>query len=129
MERLFAEARLIIFPSFYEGFGLPVVKGLAYGKTVVVRASPLWKELAGQARLPGRLVEFVTSAELVELVGRTLHGHPLAGMPLGEVLGDGTPLRWRDCARRIIEGAERVLERADHRRWLWRDRVLGLRRS
>lgn len=129
IERLFAEARLVIFPSFYEGFGLPVVKGLAYGKTVVVRASPLWKELAGQARLPGRLVEFVTPVQLVEVVGRALHGHPLASLPLGEELGGEAPLRWRNCARRIIEGAEMALERADHRRWHWRDRILGLRRS
>jgi glycosyltransferase involved in cell wall biosynthesis len=126
VDRLVRSAPLVVFPSFYEGFGLPVVKSLAYGKPVLVRASPLWRELAAQTRAAGQLVEFVTSAELVELVGRVLHGAPLASLTLGSTLGADRPVRWRDCSRRLIDGVERMVLCANHRRWARRDRALAL---
>ena len=39
MHACYAHAEAVIFPSFYEGFGLPIVQGLAYDRTVVARAS------------------------------------------------------------------------------------------
>ena len=33
---LYANARVVVYPSYYEGFGLPVIDTLALGKAVVV---------------------------------------------------------------------------------------------
>jgi len=49
---LFADARLIVYPSFYEGFGLPVLDGLALGKPVVALNSEIGRELQGLAQDP-----------------------------------------------------------------------------
>ena len=46
MHELMLKAKLLIYPSFYEGFGLPVVDALAMGKPVVVLDSALNRELA-----------------------------------------------------------------------------------
>ena len=46
MHRLYAAAKLVVFPSFYEGFGLPVVTALAYGRTLCARESPVLTEVA-----------------------------------------------------------------------------------
>jgi glycosyltransferase involved in cell wall biosynthesis len=124
IDRLVATARLVVFPSFYEGFGLPAVKALAYGRTVVVRASPLWREIAGATRMPGRLAEFTAADELVELVGRALAGGPLPALPMGGDLA-GPPPRWLDCAGRLVALVDRIVP-GDARRWYARDRALEL---
>jgi glycosyltransferase involved in cell wall biosynthesis len=102
--RLIAGAGVIVFPSFYEGFGLPVVEGLARGRTVLVRRSALWAEIAAFSRLPGRLCEFDDPASLVDGVGRALAGLPITELPSGIALPQGAaPANWNDGARRIID--------------------------
>ena len=50
MSAAYAHADAVIFPSFYEGFGLPIVEGLSYGRTVIARASSLVDELAAEVQ-------------------------------------------------------------------------------
>lgn len=45
IERLYSEAKIIIFPSHYEGFGFPIFKALAYEKPVFCRDTLLLREL------------------------------------------------------------------------------------
>ena len=45
MDRLFAGAACVVFPSHYEGFGFPTLKALAYGKPVLTRDTPLAHEI------------------------------------------------------------------------------------
>lgn len=127
IERLVASARVVVFPSFYEGFGLPVAQALALGRSVVVRASPLWREIAGLSRGPGRLLEFVAPHELVDQVARAIAGEPAPGAPLGEGLPpSGAPPTWADCARRLVDHIERTVAGFDGRRWFSREHVLDL---
>lgn len=128
IERLVASARVVVFPSFYEGFGLPVVQALALGRPVVVRASPLWREIAGICRGPGRLLEFVAPHELVELVARTIEGERVPGLPLGAALGPAQAVGWRDCAARIVDHVERAIAGFDGRRWFAREHALEVAR-
>lgn len=76
-------ADVVVFPSFYEGFGLPIVQGLAYGRTVVARGSELVSELAARYRGPGRLLTFSTERELLTLLGAIGRGAPVSPVPLG----------------------------------------------
>ena len=68
--------------------GFPMIKGLSLGKTVIARRSELVCELADLYRGPGTLVDFETTEELVEAVGRLLHELPLPALPLGAALSD-----------------------------------------
>jgi glycosyltransferase involved in cell wall biosynthesis len=127
LHRLIAGARVIVFPSFYEGFGLPVVEGLAYGRPVIVRRSPLWAEIAGWSRLPGSLIEFDDAPSLVESVGRVLAGLPGQALPSGAHLAtDSMPPSWRDCAARVIALLDTCLACADGGRWREREESLRL---
>lgn len=45
VNKLFAECSAVLFPSEYEGFGFPVVEGLMYNKTVILRNNTINKEL------------------------------------------------------------------------------------
>jgi len=123
--RLIAGARVIVFPSFYEGFGMPVVQALAYGRPVIVRESPLWYEIAERLRSPGQLVPFDNITSLIEMVGSALAGLPLKQLPQGAGLrADESPLRWRDCAQRIISVVEGLMSSVDGMRWQEREEAL-----
>lgn len=125
IHRLIATAKAIVYPSFYEGFGLPVVEGLAYGRPVIVRRSPLWEEIGGHARLPGRLVPFDDAMSLVTVVGRVLEGMPVEEIPMGLLLSSGEPAEgWRECAARLLRLLDRSLANACVERWMHRNEVL-----
>ncbi|KKT35835.1 MAG: mannosyltransferase B-like protein [Parcubacteria group bacterium GW2011_GWA2_44_12] len=49
MPQLYANARLYIFPSFYEGFGLPPLEAMAHGVPVIASDVPCLKEILGDA--------------------------------------------------------------------------------
>jgi glycosyltransferase involved in cell wall biosynthesis len=127
IDRLIATARVVVFPSHYEGFGLPVVKALSYGRTVVVRSSSLWREIAGLMRMPGQLVAFVTPHDLVRAVGQVLNGEHPDALSLGEALVEGEPPPgWRQSARRLVTLVEGALAGPDAQKWYARDRSLAL---
>jgi glycosyltransferase involved in cell wall biosynthesis len=125
IDALIANAAAVIYPSFYEGFGLPVATGLACGRTVIVRRSPLWQEIADHCDLPGALVPYDDEAGLIEAVSRALKGLPAQGLAKGGALSAGAaPPRWQDCAARIGDLVERLIRQGDGRRWLDRETVL-----
>ncbi len=125
VHRLVATARAVVYPSFYEGFGLPVVESLAYGRPVLVRSCPLWHEIAAHSRLPGRLIEFDDPASLVEALGQVLAGSAPPGLPFGTALGEAqTPTGWRDAAAAVLQCMEDRLAHAGIEHWRGRDEAL-----
>jgi glycosyltransferase involved in cell wall biosynthesis len=103
IDRLYAGARILCYPSFYEGFGLPVVKGIAYGLDVVARRSDLLEEVASLCSGPGRIVPFDDPLGLVESIGRVLTGREVETLPLGTRIPAGAEsMTWKDVAARIV---------------------------
>jgi glycosyltransferase involved in cell wall biosynthesis len=51
LELLYQEAKAIVVPSLYEGFGLPVLEAMARGKVVVAAKSSSLPEVGGDAAL------------------------------------------------------------------------------
>ena len=102
IHRLYANARMVVFPSFYEGFGFPVLTTLAYGGTLVARGSALLEEIAARCMPRGRIVPFARRDELVTVVGQILHGEDVTTLPLGTALDEGRPLSWQEIGGRIL---------------------------
>jgi glycosyltransferase involved in cell wall biosynthesis len=103
MRELYAGARMLVFPSFYEGFGFPVVKGLAHGLDVVARRSDLLTEIAGLCPERGRVIPFDDPASGVDVVRRVLAGASVETVRLGAALAPREePPRWRDVAAHIV---------------------------
>ena len=49
LSALYREALVLVFPSLYEGFGLPLLEALAAGCPVVCSDLPVFREVAGEA--------------------------------------------------------------------------------
>lgn len=118
VDSLFRRANVVVFPSFYEGFGFPILKALSYSCTVLVRQSELAFEVAGQYRGPGRLITFDSRAELVDKVGRIMAGLEVPQVPLGSALPDGEePKDWKKIATGVLGFIEKRVEEIQKSRW------------
>jgi len=120
----YANARLVVFPSFYEGFGLPIVTALAYGRTLVARRSTLLDEIAARCVPSGRLVPFARRDELVQIVGRILHDEEVDTVPLGTALDGGKPLSWRDTAGEVLAFVTQIAGELYRSQWRSRDHLV-----
>ena len=125
VQQLYAHARLIVFPSFYEGFGLPVVTALAYGQTLLARESSLLEEIASRCPPRGRLIVFRQRNELVEHIGRLLHGEPVTEQTLGTALDGQRPRSWLDMGRQIDQGLRLLMSNASTATWRARDELVA----
>jgi glycosyltransferase involved in cell wall biosynthesis len=124
VHRLYAEARVVVFPSFYEGFGFPSLTTLAYGRTLVARRSALLDEIAARCAPLGRIVPFNRREELVELIGRLLHGQDVPELQLGTALEDGRPKSWRDVAQSIMTFLADLAGDPSRSRWRSREHTI-----
>ncbi len=125
IEILFARARVIVFPSLYEGFGLPILKGLSYGRTVIARKSALLYEIAGNYRGPGKLLGYSTPFELVDTVDRVIHRYPFDELPLGSDLAEEQePRDWHAVARSLFLFIEERMSYPEQFRWSQRERAI-----
>jgi glycosyltransferase involved in cell wall biosynthesis len=122
MERLYANARVVIFPSCYEGFGFPVIRGLSYGRPVIARRSALLDELAAHYKGDGRLFGYSTYLELAEILSAILRQEPIQSLPLGSAVVVGSePLDWTAIATRMLEVFEQRLIEPGRGCWVERE--------
>lgn len=49
LESLYNKSMFVVYPSLYEGFGLPPLEALSRGKTILVSNIPVLKEILGEA--------------------------------------------------------------------------------
>jgi glycosyltransferase involved in cell wall biosynthesis len=71
---LYSSCRLFVYPSFYEGFGLPPLEAMACGAPVIASRIPSIAEVVGPA---ARLVSPHSSKELADAMGDVLSNDSL----------------------------------------------------
>jgi glycosyltransferase involved in cell wall biosynthesis len=101
-------AACLLFPSLYEGFGLPPLEAMACGCPVVVSDTPALTEIAGDAAL---VVAPTDDRALADAMASVVTDEGLARDLRGRGLDRARAFSWDKAARETLRVYERVLER------------------
>jgi glycosyltransferase involved in cell wall biosynthesis len=102
---LFSLARLFVFPSLYEGFGLPPLEAMACGTPVVCANTSSLPEVAGDAAL---LVDPLDADGLATAMQQALGDEGLRARLVERGLRQAARFTWRVAAQQLLAIYERV---------------------
>jgi len=101
---LYANALACVYPTHYEGFGLPILEAMQYGCPVITSRDPAVVEAAGGAALHA-----ASNSEYVEMMRAVLlNGDFRAGL-VSAGRARAALFSWRTTARRTHEVYEEVV--------------------
>ncbi|HSB61062.1 MAG TPA: glycosyltransferase family 1 protein [Vicinamibacteria bacterium] len=104
---LYAGAACFVFPSLYEGFGLPVLEAMAAGAPVVASRAGAIPEVAGDAAL---LVDPVRVEEIAEAIEAVLADRALRDRLVTAGRARARTFTWEAVARQTLAVYESVHE-------------------
>lgn len=97
---LYQAAELFVYPSLYEGFGVPLVEAMASGCPVVCSNRSSMPEVVGDA---GILVDPEDAAAMADAMGQVLGDPGLADTLRTRGLARARCFRWDDSARMLLD--------------------------
>ena len=109
LEGLWSLARGFVFPSLYEGFGLPVLEAMARGVPVACSNTSSLPEVAGDAAL---LFDPRDESAIAKALGRLLNDEELRGRLRQLGLARSAQFTWERTARLTLESYARAAGRA-----------------
>ena len=109
---LYAGATCFVFPSLYEGFGLPVLEAMAAGAPVVAARAGSIPEVAGDAAL---LVDARVPGELATAIEAVLTDGALRERLIARGRARAAQFDWNTVARRTLAVYDAVYRRREPR--------------
>ena len=106
LPNLYKNASLFVYPSLYEGFGLPVLEAMASGVPVITSNTTSLPEVVGDA---GLLVDPQNVDALREGISRLLVDDTLRRDISGKGLERARLFSWEKCSRETLAVYERVI--------------------
>jgi glycosyltransferase involved in cell wall biosynthesis len=100
-------AKVFVFPSLYEGFGLPPLEAMAHGTPVVTSNTSSLPEVVGDAALQ---VNPENVFEISRALFRALTDQPLREKMKAKGLEQANKFNWEKSVRRMIEVYQEVAE-------------------
>ncbi len=102
---LYRLASVFVFPSLYEGFGLPVLEAMASGTPVVAREIPVIEEITGDAAYLVSDARAMAGAIIALLIQE-----PLRQTQISRGLAQATQFSWRKTAKETLAVYEQVMK-------------------
>lgn len=110
LEGLYAEARLLVFPSLYEGFGLPVAEAMLRGLPLACSGNGSLAEIAGDAAL---IFDPTQPASIADAVESLLTDEALRTRLVPAGRAQAAQFTWENAARGYVRSFERALGTGD----------------
>ncbi|MGA8274310.1 MAG: glycosyltransferase family 1 protein [Candidatus Sulfotelmatobacter sp.] len=107
LRTFYDEAKIFVFPSLYEGFGLPPLEAMAHGTPVVASNVSSLPEVVGNAAV---LVHPENVFEIMRALHRVLVDQPLREKMKERSCRQATKFSWEKSVRRIMEVYREVLD-------------------
>jgi len=99
LQLLYSSTDLFVFPSLYEGFGMPVLEAMACGAPVLTSDSTALAEVAGDAAV---LVDPQDARALGEAMVRALEDEPLRADLKGKGFARAKQFSWEQVAAKTV---------------------------
>lgn len=106
LSALYRQAAVLLYPSFAEGFGLPVLEAMIHGTPVVTSDGTATAEVAGGAAL---LVDPSNPDEIANALSSALVDTSLRRRLVDDGLGRSAQLSWESTAKQYADAFRRVL--------------------
>lgn len=97
---LYASASLFVYPSFYEGFGFPVLEAMAMGVPVITSNRSSLPEIASTA---ARLVNPNKTNEIATAIRQLLANHTARATQIKNGLSAASKFSWENTARAWLD--------------------------
>jgi glycosyltransferase involved in cell wall biosynthesis len=107
---LYGAAEVFVFPSLFEGFGLPVLEAMACGAPVVCSNATSLPEVAGDAAL---MVSPQDTAGLATAIQRVLADAELRAKLASLGMAQARRFTWEETARQTLAVYQQVYEKSD----------------
>jgi glycosyltransferase involved in cell wall biosynthesis len=110
LANLYEHCQFFVYPSFYEGWGLPIAEALAHGKCVLASDRGAIPEVGGA------LVEYVDPWSVrswADAILSHVRSPELRAAREVEVRRSYRPVEWRDVGAQVARGIDRLSQRRD----------------
>ncbi len=101
-------AQAFVYPSLYEGFGLPVMEAMACGVPVITSNTSSLPEVVGEA---GVKIDPYSVEELSRALQEVLTNKDLRSALIDKGLAQAKKFSWRKAAQETLAAYERAIER------------------
>jgi glycosyltransferase involved in cell wall biosynthesis len=97
---LYSAATLYVFPSLYEGFGMPVLEAMACGATVITSNTSALPEVAGDG---ARFVDPLDTAAITQAIGELLENETMRAELREKALARAQHFSWNRVAQQTLD--------------------------
>ncbi|MFH1671178.1 MAG: glycosyltransferase family 1 protein, partial [Candidatus Portnoybacteria bacterium] len=99
-QQLLSNAELFIFPSFYEGFGFPILEAQAAGCPVITSNISSMPEVAGEGAI---LVEPENIEQICQMMHKVISDQELRKRLIKKGKENARRFIWQKCAQRTLK--------------------------
>ncbi|BAU98726.1 glycosyltransferase family 4 protein [Aurantimicrobium minutum] len=106
IEELYADSTIYVFPTLFEGFGLPILEAMSRGCPVICSDIPVLREVGGEAAI---YVDTNSPAELAKVITQTLRDTSTLDVLASRGIQRASEFTWERTAEKTITVFEECL--------------------